>query len=161
MSALTSAALRVIPGLFIANSGIGKIGMPAEMSAGVQQAAASGIPALKNLPSEKFGTYLGYAETALGAALLTPVVPNWVAGLGLTAFGSGMMTMYFNNPENTEEDGIRPSGEGTALAKDSWLIAIGAALVADGLAGKNKRQYKKEAKAARKAAKKAGVEVED
>ncbi|MDR7328767.1 hypothetical protein [Corynebacterium guangdongense] len=154
MSVIATAALRIIPGLFIANSGIGKIGMPAEMSTGIQEAAASGIPALKNLPAEKFGTYLGYAETALGAALLAPVVPNWVAGAGLTAFGSGLLTMYFSNPENTEEDGIRPSYEGISLAKDSWLVAMGVALLADGLADKSAKEAKKEAKQAQKEAKK-------
>ncbi len=154
MSVIASVALRAIPGLFIANSGIGKIGMPAEMSAGIQEAAASGVPAVKKLPADKFGTYLGYAETALGAALLAPVVPNWVAGAGLTAFGSGMLTMYFNNPENTEEDGIRPSGEGIALAKDSWLVAIGLALLAGGLSEKSAKAAKKEAKKAQKEAKK-------
>lgn len=154
MSALASIALRAIPGLFIANSGIGKIGMPAEMSAGIQGAAASGIPALNKVPSDKFGTYLGYAETALGAALLTPMVPNWVAGAGLTAFGSGMLTMYFKNPENTEEDGIRPSAEGISLAKDSWLVGIGLALLAEGM-GKSAKDAKKEAKQAKKEARKA------
>lgn len=102
-------------GAFIANSGVGKIGMPAEYSAGVQQAAASGIPALAKLPSDKFGTWLGYAETAIGAAL--------------TAFSGGLFSMYFRNPENTEADGIRPSQEGMALSKDVFMLAIGLALM--------------------------------
>ena len=38
--------------------------------------------------------------------------------------------MYFGNDENTEDDGIRPSQKGLPLAKDSWLVAIGAALMA-------------------------------
>lgn len=140
MNSVASAALRVIPGLFILNSGIGKIGMPEEVSAGVQQAAMSGIPALEAIPADKFGTYLGYAETTLGGALLAPFVSNKVAGAGLTAFGAGLLTMYFANDENTEEDGIRPSDSGAGLAKDSWLVAIGAALLALGDGGKKKKK---------------------
>lgn len=129
MSFISNAALRAIPGLFILNSGIGKIGMPADASAGIQQAAASGVPALADLPSDRFGSMLGWAETAVGASLLLPVVPSRIAGAGLVTFGAGLLTMYFNNDEYTEEDGIRPSDEGIALAKDSWLVAIGLALM--------------------------------
>ena len=38
--------------------------------------------------------------------------------------------MYFGNDAMTEDDGIRPSQEGLPLSKDSWLVAIGAALMA-------------------------------
>jgi len=135
MSKLSTAILRAVPGAFIANSGIGKIGMPAEYSAGVQQAAASGIPAAAKLPADKFGTYLGYAETAIGASLLAPFVSSKLAGAGLAAFSGGLLTMYFRNPENTEADGIRPSQEGLSLSKDVFMLAIGLALMAQ---GKNK-----------------------
>ncbi|QGU03969.1 hypothetical protein [Corynebacterium comes] len=132
MSKISTAILRGVSGAFIANSGVGKIGMPAEYSAGIQQMAASGIPAMAKLPSDKFGTLLGYAETGIGAALLAPFVPNKLAGAALTAFSGGLMTMYFANPENTEADGIRPSQEGTSLAKDVFMLAIGLALMAQG-----------------------------
>ena len=38
--------------------------------------------------------------------------------------------MYFGNDAMTEDDGIRPSQEGLALSKDSWLVSIGTALMA-------------------------------
>lgn len=129
MNFLTSAALRLIPGAFMLNSGLGKVGMPAEASAGLQQFAATGVPAVKNLPANKFGSIVGWSEAALGAALLAPMVSNFVAGAGLTAFSSGLMTLYFADPENREDDGIRPTEKGMSLAKDAWLVAIGAALV--------------------------------
>lgn len=127
---LASIALRAIPGAFILNSGIGKLQLPEEASEGLHQAATSGIPAIENLPAKDFSKYLGAAETGLGAALLAPFVSNKLAGAGLVAFGAGLLSMYFNNDENTEDDGIRPSHEGTALAKDSWLVAIGLGLLA-------------------------------
>lgn len=49
--------------------------------------------------------------------------------------------MYFRTPEATQEDGIRPSASGTALAKDSWLVAIALALLIDG-SGKKKKKKK-------------------
>lgn len=130
MPMLKSIALRLLPGAYIANSGYSKLNMPAEASAGMQQMAASGIPAVSKLPSDKFGHYVGIAELAVGGALLTPFVSDRLAGLGLTAFSAGLLTMYFGDEGNTEADGIRPSSQGTALAKDSFLLAIGLALLA-------------------------------
>ena len=37
--------------------------------------------------------------------------------------------MYYGNPQMTLKDGLRPSPEGIALAKDNFMAAIGAALV--------------------------------
>lgn len=136
MNFLSSAALRLLPGAFVLNSGIGKIGMPAEASAGAQQFAASALPALKKLPAGKFGTILGWAETSVGATLLAPFVPNAVAGAALTTFSAGLLALYFSDPDNRQNDGIRPSEQGTALAKDSWLLAIGVALLASSLDGR-------------------------
>lgn len=144
MSFLSSVALRAIPGLFILNSGVGKIGMPAEASAGTQEFAASGIPALKNLPADKFGSILGWSETAVGGAMLAPFVSNRMAGIGVTALGAGLLTLYFNNEGNTKEDGIRPTDDGISLAKDSWLVAIGLGLIfADGKKKKKKAKKSK------------------
>ena len=36
----------------------------------------------------------------------------------------------------TESDGVRPTQQGTAVAKDTWLLAIAAALVLAGGKGK-------------------------
>lgn len=149
MNFLSSAALRVLPGAFVLNSGIGKIGMPAEASAGTQQFAASAIPALKQLPPEKFGTILGWTETGVGGAMLAPFVSNFVAGSALTAFSSGLLALYFADPDNRQEDGIRPSEQGTALAKDSWLLAIGVALVVSSFDSKKSKKAKKAKKAAK------------
>lgn len=127
---LASLALRVPTGLFILNSGIGKFGLDKESAEGLQGMAATGIPALKDLDPELFGKAIAASEAGIGAALLAPFVSNKLAGAALTAFGAGLLTMYFGNDDMTESDGIRPSGEGIALAKDSWLVAIGAALMA-------------------------------
>lgn len=143
MSLFSSAALRLIPAALIINSGIGKLGMDAESSAGLQKMAATGIKQMEQIPSDKFGQFIGASELAVGSALAAPFVSNRLAGAALTAFGSGLMTMYFNNDENTLEDGIRPTQAGMLLAKDSWLVAIGLGLM---LAGKGKKAEKKNKK---------------
>ncbi|WP_193103752.1 DoxX family membrane protein [Brachybacterium sp. FME24] len=126
---LSTAILRAVPGAFILNSGIGKLGMPAEMAEGLQGMAAKGVPPLGKLTPEQFAKFLSYGEIAVGGALLLPFVPSRVAGLGLAAFSGSMVAMYLRSPEMTESDGVRPSQAGTAVAKDSWLLAIAGALV--------------------------------
>ncbi|WP_297187879.1 hypothetical protein [uncultured Corynebacterium sp.] len=141
MSLLTSAAFRVIPGAFILNAGIGKLGMDESSSAGLQNMAATGIPQMKEIPTDKFGDFIAYSEIGIGATLLAPFVPDRLAGMVLTPFAAGLLSMYFGNPENTEDDGIRPSQEGLPLAKDSFLLAIGLGLA---LKGKDDKKTKKE-----------------
>ncbi|HJG92465.1 MAG TPA: DoxX family membrane protein [Brachybacterium massiliense] len=126
---LSTAVLRAVPGAFILNSGIGKLGMPAEMAEALQGMAAQGVPPLGKLTPEQFGKFLSYGEIAVGASLLLPLVPRKVAGLGLAAFSGSMMSMYLRTPGMTEADGVRPTQDGTSLAKDSWLLAIAAALL--------------------------------
>ncbi|WIM68339.1 hypothetical protein QP027_02760 [Corynebacterium breve] len=126
---ISEIALRAIPGALIVNSGVGKLQLPAEVSHGLHQAATSGIKAIEKLPADSFARNLGIAEIGVGGALLAPFIPSRLAGAALTTFGAGLMTMYFNNDENTEADGIRPSQAGLSLAKDSWLVAIGLGLM--------------------------------
>ncbi|MDY6049112.1 MAG: hypothetical protein SPI77_00825 [Corynebacterium sp.] len=133
MSLFTSAALRMIPGAFILNSGLGKLKADPETSAGLQQFAATGIKQVEKLPSDKFAKIIGSSEVALATTLLALPIPNIIAGAGLTAFGAGLLTMYFGNENNTESDGIRPSHDGLLLAKDSWLVALGLGLVGLGI----------------------------
>lgn len=127
---LPSAALRIPTGAYILDAGLGKFQVDKEGAEGLRDMATDGIPQLGQVDAETFATGLASAETALGAALLCPLIPNRLAGLGLTAFGAGLLTMYFGGDQYTEDDGIRPSSAGLAIAKDSWLVGIGLALAA-------------------------------
>ena len=91
---LPSAALRIPTGALILNSGLGKFQVDKEGAEGLRDMATDGIPQLGQIDAETFATGLASAETALGAALLCPLIPNRLAGLGLTAFGAGLLTMY-------------------------------------------------------------------
>ena len=126
---LSNLALRAIPGAFILNSGYGKLNLDEQTAGQLQSMAANAFPAVKDLDAETFGKALAYSEFVVGGALVLPVVPSRVAGLALGAFAGGLLTMYFKTDEMTEEDGIRPSQAGTAVAKDSWIAAIALAQI--------------------------------
>ncbi len=129
---LSTAVLRGVPGAFILNSGIEKLGLNSKSAAYLQQMAAKGFPQLAQLSPEQFGKALAAAEAAVGATLLAPFVPNRLAGLALGGFAAGMLTMYFRTEEFTKEDGVRPQGDGVTVAHNSWLAAIAAALIIEG-----------------------------
>lgn len=134
---LSTALLRAVPGAFILNSGIGKLGIDEESAKGLQQMAANGVPVVEKLSADQFGKFLCYGEIAVGAALLLPFVPTRVAGAALTTFSAGLVANYFSIDSMTEDDGIRPSQDGIPVAKDTWLAAIGLALLLSG-GGKKK-----------------------
>lgn len=126
---LSNAILRGVSGAYLLQSGLGKKDVPVEVYEHLQGMAATGIPQFKEWDAKTFGQFLWISEVAIGGLLLTPFVSKRLAGIALTAFSAGMLTMYFNNDEMTQEDGIRPSQDGTPLSKDVWLAAIGLALV--------------------------------
>ena len=140
---LTHVPIRVATGAFILNSGIGKLGADEGTAQFLHGAAASTYPGLfKDMKPASFARLLAVSEIALGAALLAPMVPATVAGAGLTGFGASLLGMYFNTPSMTLDDGIRPSQEGTAVAKDVWLVGAGLTLLSQGIAGAAKSGLK-------------------
>lgn len=60
-------------------------------------------------------------------------MPSAVAGAALTAFGGGLVKMYLSTPGMTDDSGVRPTQDGTAIAKDIWLVGAGLTLLIDGL----------------------------
>lgn len=123
--------IRLAAGALFLNSGISKLGMGADQAAGLKQMAVAGVPGLDNVDDATFAKALPAGEIAIGAALLLPFVPSWLAGAGLAAFSAGLVNMYRNTPGMTMDDGIRPTQEGLPLAKDVTLLGIGATLVLD------------------------------
>ena len=123
--------LRLATGAFILNSGLGKTDLDEGSAGYLQSMAARAFPQVGQLEAEKFGRYLAAAEIALGSALLAPFIPSRLAGLALLAFSTGMMTMYFRTPELTQEDGVRPTQDGTSVAKDIWLVGVALSLLLD------------------------------
>jgi hypothetical protein len=124
---------RLAAGAFILNSGLTKRKADKETAAVVHGMAAGTYRFLQGQDAEEFTRRVATAEIALGAALLIPVVPSLLAGAGLTAFAGGLLGLYLKTPGMRQEGSLRPSQEGIALAKDVWLLGIGAGLVAEEL----------------------------
>lgn len=136
---LWHAPVRLATGAYILNSGLSKLrAQDEEMHKGVHGMAKTAYPQLESLDPKTFTRMLGASETALGSTLLAPFVSPALAGAGLTAFSAGLVGLYLKVPGMTE-DGIRPSQQGLALAKDSWLLAIGTALLVDRVSSKARR----------------------
>jgi hypothetical protein len=150
---LSHLPLRVTTGAFILNSGLSKRGLPAEAAAGMQQMARSAVPQLDNVSPATFGRALSASEVALGAALLTPFVSPVVAGAALTAFSGTLLRMWWQTPGMHEEGSLRPTEQGTAIAKDVWMLGAGLALVLDGLSDGARKTVKQSRRSARRKAK--------
>lgn len=130
---LRDVPLRLATGAFILNSGIKKLGLDEAGAAGLQGMAANASPLVNSIPVRTFGKLLAGVEIALGATLLTPVVPAAVAGAGLTAFSGGLLTMYARTPSMHEPGSLRPTQAGTAFAKDVWMLGSGLSLLIGGV----------------------------
>lgn len=123
--------LRVVSGAFLLNSGLQKRDMPAEAAEGLHGFAQTAeIPALDQMRSTTFARLLSAGEIGLGAALLAPFVPRQVAGLGLTTFAGGLLRLYWKAPGMRQEGDVRPTEQGTGMAKDLWMFGIGLSLLA-------------------------------
>jgi hypothetical protein len=124
---------RLVTGAFILNAGVGKWSADEETAARLHGMAVGTYPFLARLKPKDFARLLAVSEMALGSALLLPVVPAALAGASLTAFSAGLLGMYVKTPGMRREHSLRPSAQGTALAKDVWMLAIGLGMVADAL----------------------------
>ena len=125
--------LRLATGAFILNSGLSKRGVQGEAAEGMHGFAASGAPEVATMEPETFVKTLSTTEIVLGAALLSPMVPSGLAGLALTAFALGLNRFYWKAPGLRQEGDVRPTEQGTGIAKDLWMTAIGASLGIDAL----------------------------
>ncbi|WP_328564098.1 hypothetical protein [Streptomyces coelicoflavus] len=129
---LRHVAPRLATGAFILNSGLSKCGGDEQTAAMMHGMAKNTYPFLGKLQPTTFLRLLSAGEITLGAALLLPVVPTAVAGVGLTAFSAALVGLYLRTPGMREEGSLRPTQEGTALAKDTWMLGIGLGFVVDG-----------------------------
>lgn len=137
---LSHVPLRLTTGAFILNSGLSKRKLPPEAADGLHGMAQNAVPQVKDMKPADFGKALSVGEIALGTALLAPVVPSALAGAALTGFGGALIRMYLNTPGMTEEGSVRPSQQGTPIAKDIWLVGAGLSLLIGGLTPKRKKK---------------------
>ncbi len=142
----THAPLRIATGAFILNSGLNKLGADPETAQGLHGFASTAYPALGSTDPVTFTKAVAIGEVALGGALLLPKFPSAVAGLALTGFGVSLMGLYARVPGLREPGSIRPTQDGTAVAKDVWLVGAGLTLALQGFANGTRRAGRKAAK---------------
>ena len=65
--------------------------------------------------------------------MLLPIVPTALAGLGLAGFSAGLLGLYLRIPGMRQNGSLRPTAQGTPLAKDAWLLGIGLSFVVDAI----------------------------
>lgn len=128
---------RMATGAFILNSGVSKLSADEEAAAQLHGFAAGTYPFLNKLKPKDFTRLLAVAEITVGSTLLLPFVPSIVAGAGLAAFSGGLLGLYVKTPGMRKEGTPFPTQQGTALAKDVWMMAIGLGLVIDDLTSKD------------------------
>ncbi|WP_448073692.1 hypothetical protein [Georgenia yuyongxinii] len=124
---------RLACGAFILNTGMTKRSLDREGATGLRDQAANAFPVLKKMDPVHFGKALSTFEIVLGAALLAPVVPTWVAAAGLSGFSAALMRVYLKTPGMTREDGVRPAPAGMGIARDVFMLGSGLGLVVEEL----------------------------
>jgi uncharacterized membrane protein YphA (DoxX/SURF4 family) len=137
---LSHFPLRAVTGAYILNSGLTKLkGNDEETQKHLHAMATNAYPQLEQLDAGLFTKILGGGEVALGIALLAPVVSPGLAGAGLMGFSGALLGLYWKIPGMRRPGSILPTADGLALAKDSWMLGIGASLVTDALADRVRR----------------------
>jgi uncharacterized membrane protein YphA (DoxX/SURF4 family) len=124
---------RMVTGAFILNAGLGKWNADEERAARLHGFVVGTYPFLSKLKPKDFAKLLAAAEITLGSALLLPFVPSIAAGAALAAFSGGLLGMYAKTPGMRKPGTPFPSDQGTALAKDVWMMGIALGLIVDEL----------------------------
>jgi hypothetical protein len=130
---LRRAPGRLATGAFIVNAGLGKLKGDEKAAEMMHGMAAGTYPVLKSIKPKTFLKVLGLGELAIGGLLLAPVVPAGLAGAALTGFSGAMLNLYWKTPGMHPPGDPRPTQQGTAIAKDVWMLAIGSGLAIDAL----------------------------
>ena len=125
--------MRVIFGAFFLHVALSHRELDERGAKGLQRFASTGYPFLKRVPPQRFKQGMVAGEAAVAASLLVPVVPAVVGGLGLTGFGAALLGVYVRSPMLRRDEGrsLRPNDLGLSIAKDSWMVAAGLAVLAD------------------------------
>lgn len=128
------APQRAVTGAYILNTGIEKFrSNDDEAAKGIHSLASGAYPALGNVDPKALLKMLGAGEIVLGSALLLPIVPPVVAGAGLATFSGALLGMYWRTPGMHRDNDVRPTQQGTPVAKDVWMFGIGTSLVVDSI----------------------------
>ena len=122
---------RLATGAYILHSGLEKWETDEQTAGFIHGMAVGAYPFLKEVPPTRFVKLWAGTEIALGSALLLPLIPARLAGLGLTSFAGSLLTMYLRTPSLHKPGSVWPTQQGIAISKDVWMLAIGLSLFVD------------------------------
>jgi len=127
------APLRLTTGAFVLNSGVSTFGASDEQTKKLQSTAAKLMPQVERMDPRTFAKVVGAGEVTLGTALMLPMVPAAVAGLGLTALAASLLA----SRPTTNGHHASPGGETTSVpvpnATEAWMLGSGVSLLLDAL----------------------------
>jgi hypothetical protein len=133
--------VRLATGAIIVDQGLQKLGADEDTAKWLHGQAVNAFPQFADMDPKDFVQLLSASEIALGASLLgIGFIPSGLAGLGLSAFAGSLTRLYLTTPGTRREGSVAPSHQGIGLAKDSWMLAIGLALVLDSLFGRKRKK---------------------
>ena len=139
--------VRLATGAIILDQGLLKLKADEDTAKWLHGQAVHAFPQFADMEPKEFVQLLSAGEIALGTALLgIGLVPSSLAGLALGAYGGSLTRLYLKSPGTRREGTIAPSQQGVGLAKDSWMLAIGTALVLDSLFGSRRKRSRSKAK---------------
>jgi hypothetical protein len=133
--------VRLATGAIILDQGLLKLKADDDTAKWLHGQAVHAFPQFADMEPKEFVQLLSAGEIALGSALLgIGLVPSSLAGLALGVFGGSLTRLYLKAPGTRREGTIAPSQQGVGLAKDSWMLAIGTALVLDSVFGSSRKR---------------------
>ena len=134
--------LRAVAGAYILHSGLDKWSADEDTAKAVHGMASGTYPVFESMPPTRFLRLLAAGEIATGAVLLAPLVSTAKAGAALTGFSGALLGLYAKTPGMRKPNSVWPTPQGIAISKDSWLFAMGLALLADALTNRSGRRAK-------------------
>jgi uncharacterized membrane protein YphA (DoxX/SURF4 family) len=130
---LRNMPTRLATGAYILHTGWEKWHGNEEQAKGIHGVAAGAFPMFTTVKAIDFLKMLSMGEIAVGAALLSPVVPPAIAGAALTGFSGALVAMYLRTDGMHKPGSVWPTPQGIAISKDVWMLGIGLGLIIDGL----------------------------
>ena len=127
------APLRLSTGAFVVNSGIAAFSADNETTKRLQTTAARLMPQVEKMDPRTFAKVLGAGEVTLGAALILPVVPAAVAGLGLSAFAASLLATQRPTNGQHADATSQPATPAVPNATEAWMLGAGVSLLLDAL----------------------------
>ncbi|MEY2446362.1 MAG: hypothetical protein QOE00_2942, partial [Ilumatobacteraceae bacterium] len=95
---LSHIPTRLVTGAFILHSGWDKWHGDEQTAQAVHGMAAGAYPVVKDIAPPRFLRMLSIGEMGVGALLLAPLVPTFIAGAALTGFSAGLLGLYAKIP---------------------------------------------------------------